>query len=316
MLDSKDKRLLYALDLDARQPASSIAKNIKLSKESTIYRIKRLQQDGVLQGTGAIIDLAKLGYTVFRVYIKLQKTTFAQKQELIKHLTDQKQVLYVADLEGNRFDISLGFVSSSIYEFELFFQDFQIKFKSRIKYAQTSIFTQVQQFDRSYLIQKNSSRLVLQTLSQTKLEIIDDIDKKILLAVTKDARYSMLELAKSIDVPARTLTYRLKQLEQKKIIVGYKPNINLSGLGMSYYKVDLQLEDVSIIPGLLEFTRLNPNIIYIDKTISGSDFEFDAEVETKEDFFKLMQKLTEQFPQIIDWTYFNSINYKKLEYFF
>jgi len=316
MLDAKDKQLLYALDVDARQPASHIAQRIKLSKEATLYRIRRLEHEGILLGTGAVVDLAKLGYTVVRTYVKLQKASFTKKEEIITYLVEQTRTVYVAELEGNQFDISLGFAAASMHEFEAFFHAFQLHFKAHLQSAQTSVFTQVLQFDRAYLAPQKTARRITQTLSHTAVEAIDDIDRKILSAITKDARCSLLALAKIIDVPARTLTFRVQQLEKKHIIVGYKPNIALAQIGMSYYKVDIRLDDVSILPSLIEYSTQHPNIVYVDKMIAGSDFEFDVEVETKEAFFTLMRQLTDQFPQIVDWCYFNSVMYRKLTYFF
>ena len=43
-IDKKDRRILYELDLNARQPLVSIAKKTGLSQQVVDYRIKRLER--------------------------------------------------------------------------------------------------------------------------------------------------------------------------------------------------------------------------------------------------------------------------------
>ena len=45
-LDVKDKKILAKLDMNARQPIAHIARKVRLSKEVTHYRIKRLEEKG------------------------------------------------------------------------------------------------------------------------------------------------------------------------------------------------------------------------------------------------------------------------------
>ena len=59
-LDIKDKKILYELDMDARQSISSIAKRVGLSKEVVNYRIRRMEKEGLIDGYYAIIEYSKL----------------------------------------------------------------------------------------------------------------------------------------------------------------------------------------------------------------------------------------------------------------
>ena len=73
---------------------------------------------------------------------------------------------------------------------------------------------------------------------------------------------------------------------------------NFAKYGYEYYKVDLTLNKVSRINELRSYAHINPNILYIDETIGGSDFEFDMEVKNKSDFLKIIYELKEKFPEI------------------
>ena len=47
-IDLKDKKILYELDLDCRQSNTQIGKKVGLKKDVVAYRIKRMQDEGVL----------------------------------------------------------------------------------------------------------------------------------------------------------------------------------------------------------------------------------------------------------------------------
>ena len=61
-LDLKDKKLLYELDMHARQPNSQLAKKVGLSKQAVQYRISRLQEKGIIKGFYPVINVPKLSY--------------------------------------------------------------------------------------------------------------------------------------------------------------------------------------------------------------------------------------------------------------
>ena len=72
MLYLKDRKLLLALDMDARAPDSSIAKIVGLSKQLTNYRIKRLEKHEIVLSYYPVIDHTKLGLQLYRIALKLE----------------------------------------------------------------------------------------------------------------------------------------------------------------------------------------------------------------------------------------------------
>jgi hypothetical protein len=66
---------------------------------------------------------------------------------------------------------------------------------------------------------------------------------------------------------------------------------------------------------LLEFCKQQRNIIYVSKTIGGSDLEVYFEIETIENFLEIMKLLREEFKEIVDWKYNIFSKYHKFNYF-
>lgn len=68
---------------------------------------------------------------------------------------------------------------------------------------------------------------------------IDEIDKSILIELSKDGRQSMRELAKKVNLSAPSVTERVRRLESVGIIRGYSIDIDYSKLG---YGIDCFVE--------------------------------------------------------------------------
>jgi len=48
-IDLKDRKILYELDLNARQSLNEIGKKVGLNKDSVAYRIKRMEDEGIIK---------------------------------------------------------------------------------------------------------------------------------------------------------------------------------------------------------------------------------------------------------------------------
>lgn len=313
-LDLRDRKILYELDLNSRRPNVKIAKKIGLSKDVINYRIKKLEQLGFIRGYYTVIDFSRLGYFSIRVYIKLLDTTLTKEQEILDFLVKHKKVFFVAEIDGP-FDIAFGTWIKNIYEFEEFYLDFKKLFKQYIGKERISVFTKAHHFHRAYITSKKIDESEPEYFGSHAIAPHDKIDLEILKLLSRNARVPVIEISQRLRMPPRTVAFRIKQLEKKGIIQGYRFIFDFNLLGYQYYKVDLTLKDVTRLRSLIQFAHINPNILYIDQTIGGADFEFDLEVENKDAFIRLIRDLREKFPEVREWSYFVLRKYNKLLYF-
>ena len=115
---------------------------------------------------------------------------------------------------------------------------------------------------------------------------------------------------------ATGVKYKLKMLEKQKVIVAYKLLLDTSKLGYRYFKVDLELEDINIIPSLNQFSIHHPNIIYRDIAVGGSDFEFDCELRNQGELYALIDEIKALFPgKIRNYHYYTALKIYKYSYF-
>ncbi|MBW2990294.1 Lrp/AsnC family transcriptional regulator [Candidatus Woesearchaeota archaeon] len=312
-LDLKDKKILYQLDINARQSNSEIAKKVGLSKDVVNYRIKKLENQDYIKGYYTLLDFSRIGYFLVRVYIKLLDCTPEKEKEILDFLI-KKNTLFVARVDG-AVDIATGFLVKDIWEFENIYLDFKKHFKPYLGKEEMAVFTQSHQFHRAYILNKKYDEVTPEYSGREKVVLHDELDLKILKLIAKNSRVPIIELSKKLKTPPRTIAFRIKQLEKKKIIQGYRFIFNFGLFGYKYYKIDLILKDISRRKELFQYAHQHPNIMYIDETIGGSDFEFDIEVENEQAFLKLMNDLRARFLEIRSWKYFTLRGYHKLLYF-
>lgn len=314
-LDLTDKKILYELDVNCNQSNSQIAKKLKVSKDIVNYRIKKLEEKGIIEGYRTIIDLSKLGYLTFRAYLKFQDTSKEIELDLINFLKEQKEVWWIGKLAG-RVDFVFTFWTKSRKMFYEFWIEFLKKFRKYIQHEQISTFIEYIHYRRAYILDLNQD--------STKPEIIgsepkikhDNTDLEILSIIAKNARTLLLEIARKTKLTPMAVKYRRKNLEKKGVIQGYRALINFSKLGYEYYKVDMYLEDVTKIKQIEFFCHAHPNIVYLDRTIGGGDIEFDLEVKNLEHFMQIIEQIKEKFRDAIrNFEYFSVLKIYKTLYF-
>lgn len=104
VLDDIDRALLTALVDDGRRSASALAGEVSLSRASVYRRLDRLEEDGVLLGTAALLEPAAVGWGVNAlVMVDVDQGSW---RDLRDELLDLDGLEYLAMTTG-RFDFLL-----------------------------------------------------------------------------------------------------------------------------------------------------------------------------------------------------------------
>ena len=119
-LDLKDRKILYELDNNSRQSYAKIGKKTGLSKDTVLYRVNRLIENGVITKFYTRIDSFKLGYNTIRFYLIFQNTTKDIEKQIIDYFTkENKYILFCGSIEG-RFDLVVNVWVKNFNEFYAF----------------------------------------------------------------------------------------------------------------------------------------------------------------------------------------------------
>ena len=98
-LDITDRKILTELDKNCRIHNSSLAKKVNKSREAIKYRIQQLQKKGIIQKFITSINPHKLGYSMFKVYLKLQNIS-DEREKFFEELKRNKDIYWLGISDG------------------------------------------------------------------------------------------------------------------------------------------------------------------------------------------------------------------------
>lgn len=115
-IDDKDKLLIALLQKDARAPVAELARHVHLARSSVQARLKRLEQNGVIQGYHLSLNLERLEQPSIDAHIAITAKAMAQ-QKLIHTLASFSQVTCCESVSGPS-DLSLRVATRSTAELD------------------------------------------------------------------------------------------------------------------------------------------------------------------------------------------------------
>lgn len=313
-LDLTDHKILFELDNNSRQSFNKLAKKVRLSKDVANYRVKRLESEKYILGYQTIIDFTRLGFFAIRLQLSLLKTSPEKEKEIIKFLVNQKEVFLVSESEG-QINLTVGLLIKNVFQLTSFQKDLEERFKENISVLIVSVYEDVYHFSRKYLIEKQLINEKKISISNKKNPKFDEMDILILKLLSKNAKIPTIEIAKKLKTNANTIAFRIKKMEREGIIIGYKILFNFNKINYIYVKTELFMSNISRQKEIIEFCKQQKHIVYLSKTIGGSDIEIYFEIGNIEKYLEIMKELREKFPEINKWNYTIFSKYHKFSYF-
>ncbi|MEK6850679.1 MAG: winged helix-turn-helix transcriptional regulator [Nanoarchaeota archaeon] len=318
-LDLKDRKILYELDLNARQTDKEISRKVGLSREATRYRIQKLMSEGYINYFMTILNTMKLGYDWYRTFFKFQNINLQKEKEIIDWLNERAS--WVTKVEG-KWDLNTGIFCKNVYDFKDILDKFILEFSSYIERYEVSIVTRMWHYHRDYLIEnknKTSKAEIMGFSSRKdyKIEKIDENDYKILEVLLKDARMKTVDIARKINSTEMIVRYRIKNLIKKGIILGFRSFLNIGKLGYAYFKLHIKLQNLTSQKKdkLLQYLHNHSSTVYTTELVGGADIETEFQVKNNEEFYKCIEELRRQFGEIIrDYEFMQYTNEYKFSY--
>lgn len=296
----KDRKILYELDMNARQPISQIAKKVRLSKETVNYRIRQLEKKGILKGYYAALDISKLGYLFCRIFLRFQNITQEKEQEIINFCKKYYCTGWMYTIDGP-WDLAFAIYPKNIKEAEKFCDSLMYKYGNFILSKVVSIATTIWHFKHNYLYEKKDYSQAI--LGEEANVNVDKKDIELLKLLAKNARTPIIDLADKLKLSPNAVKYRIKNLVQSKVILAFRAGIDINTLGYEHYKVFLQLQnlDKSRLDELTDFFRKNDNVIYITKPLGPDDLEFEIILRNEKELHTFLKELRNKFDIIKDY---------------
>lgn len=131
---------------------------------------------------------------------------------------------------------------------------------------------------------------------------LDEKDKKIIEQLQQNCRQTIQEIAKKTKLPRDVVKYRIKKLEDNKLIRQYHAFINPVLLGYPLY-VYVGFSLLTIDPEeekhFVNFLKANKQIIYVAKNSGKWDFSIGVCAKDYADFDNILKEVRAKFTKVI-----------------
>src|SRR3989344_4841658 len=221
-LDVKDKKILQELDANPKIPLSRLAKKVRLSQQVVDYRIKRLREQGIIQHFGTIFNLSKIGYEQYRVFFQVGNVDDNEKRRVIEYLKKHEN-LYWAALVGGKWDLLVVVFVKNYEEFESFLDELFEKYQKILKDYEAFYVLYHEFYSHKFLGDIASGKpLKINFANAGAFVDLDTLDIKILDLIKMNCRAPSLDIGKKCKVSYKTIQNRIKVLDEKGLIAGYR----------------------------------------------------------------------------------------------
>ena len=296
LLDARDRAILDFLETNSRTPVSHIAKKVKLSKDGVAYRIRRMENDGIIDGFYTVLNISKLGLVAHKVTIKFQNIDPEKEAKVIEYLEKAGIAGWIVSCDG-RWDFMFISWTRSTYEFDKFFTKFLEQYGSFIQDKELNIMTESHSCKRKYLVSTEPEESVYSgTPFQKEL---DDVDLKLVRIMANNSRVRVLELAEEVGMVPDSVSRRVKSLIDRDIMQRFRPVLNTRLLGYQFYNVMMSLNTPKGLDKIFNYLKLHPNVIHYSKYSGTFDLGIDVEIESPEKFRDMMGEMKVKFSKEI-----------------
>jgi len=307
-LDLKNRKILFELDKNSRTPLSKLAKKVGLSKEVVFHRVNNLITDGIILRFQTVISSYGLGYQANKLYFRLQNMDTKIRKQLHDYLMKDDRVFWIGYCQG-RWDLIIAFWARNVREIGEFEDELLNKFSNYIQEREFTISRASLQYNRRWFhpdVGKTTDTDFLEPVEMTfgeELEPakVDETDLEILRYLANNARIKLKDISRLTKISIPVIKYRIKQLEKKKVIIGYKYALNTHKLGYQTCKACISLKNITIKKKatLIEYCKLKPETQNIVLTVGPWDMEIAFDVKNFEEYYKLMNEIQEKFSDVI-----------------
>ncbi len=301
-LDLKDRKILFALEQNARQPNVVLAKEVGLTPDVIQYRIDRLINRGILKFFLGYVNCAKLGFIDYGINFCTQRMTRVQEQKFVKFLTDHPYCFYFARC-GGTYDYTVDILAKDPMSMMDLVNEITNNFGDFIYRQDIITRLSIMHFPKQYLLEvckppPQSAYLGGRTDERV---LIDEVDDTILRVLARNARAKLIDIAKEVKLSDTAVGQRLRRLEKEGLITGYFAWIEPQSMG--YQSINLLLKYQNFRSSdeekLFEFCRLHKHITWLIKTLGVWDFEINVEVKVQQELQEIVYELKDSFPGMV-----------------
>ncbi|MCD6226989.1 Lrp/AsnC family transcriptional regulator [Candidatus Micrarchaeota archaeon] len=233
-LDKLDIRIIKMLIDNPKISIKKIAYSTRRSVQVVSYRLNRLIENKTIRSFSTIINMNYLGFEHYRLFFKLKKVDPISVRKVREFIESGWGVYNISTL-GGKYDLYIAIYVKNYIDYDNFIDLCYTHFPNIMGEIEDVYVKNHYIYPIKYLSPKSllKNKIISIPVSYETVKI-DDVDKLILKYISQNCRLTSTELANITKLSYKTILYRIKKLEDRGIIKGYKTFIN-DKLHKSYF---------------------------------------------------------------------------------
>lgn len=255
-MDLYDRKILKLLIENSRYSVTSIAKAVRLSKDSVRNRIRKMEEQQIFPGYSVLFNPQGFGYTVNHLLLKLK--SLDDERATISRLTSHKNVTFVSSHNGS-FDLQVIFHAKDIFQKEQIIRQILSYMGNKVK--DFRYVEHVKDYNFSFLFgdvdvkiemeRKNDSSFAkqLQDVKGFLGAEFDDTDKRIMRQLSLNSRQSLTQIGKEVGMTSEGVKKRISSIIRKGVIAEFTLFPDYMKFGYLQYMLLFKIDN---LPGEVE----------------------------------------------------------------
>lgn len=321
-IDLTDKKILFLLSHNARFSYSTIAKHVNLSREAVKQRIQKLLKNNVLLGFQALVDVSKLGYSSYHLFVQLRNPKKEVEEMFVKELLADKNLNALLNYHG-RYDFEISYILKDINKLN---EKLKVLPSSEIKEQAVCIMLN-NIVSKTYPTCMYDFKLELKKVGRdgsfhgsfnkkkAKDVKIDSTDYHLLSLISDNARITMVDLAAKLKLSVDAAIYRVRKMIESNIILQFRPIINYAALGHSVYCLFFKFKNFNKDKEIKfnYYVKQSKNFLWSAHCIGPFNNISYIIVKDTFQFHNVINEIREQFYGIID-SYESMLSFAEFKY--
>ena len=269
-----ENEILAAITLKADATVLEIARHMGVRPHSCRHALDRMLGRGIISRR-VVVNPARLGYRIFGLWFSLAPRTSAESSKIVKFLKASPQISYLGEFSGE-YEWRIDILARSLTEADEVIGQISRMNEDVFSDRRLTLLMSVYDFPLKALSRKERRPTATQVDLESPEIRLHEMDIKILRELTADGSQSQAALARKLGMPASTLTFRINQLREKEVIVGYHllPEVEtLRDYEVSFrlHRIRLRHLGSEVRARLLEFCASDPSVHGLTQCIGDSD---------------------------------------------
>ena len=296
-LDRYDQKILAALDRNAAQSVSDLARAVRLGRDLVDYRLERLQRQKFISGFHAVVDPYRLGLTVFKTFLKVRAKP-SELRTLFNAVRAHPNVYWSALTDG-AWDLFFTCLAATPTQFWEIQQEVLAPFDRIVLEKEFATNMSFDMHARRYF--GAGVRTIFSVGGAPIDRTVTKEDRILLRALSENARLDAIALGKRCGLSPGAARARVQRLEQDGVILGYKIEVNLDAFERTLFKARLfaptmtKQQQTAVERHCFEIDEMT----YVVRQLGSCPIELTIEAEDHRQFNEIIYGIKDHFSDCI-----------------